>query len=147
MNIKIVSNFKRMQNIKIKILFFVLLFGYIKSTIAQDTKIGSAFFDGIIHVGYVDNGGFVNFSGPSLSATYGQSKLALSMLPSLRFKVDKGSPKNTSIFPSLGFGFSYNFKLWSVQLPLYYNPKTANNNGSWHPGLGLGFRINSGKKK
>jgi hypothetical protein len=136
-----------MQNIKIKILFFVLLFGYIKSTIAQDTKIGSAFFDGIIHVGYVDNGGFVNFSGPSLSATYGQSKLALSMLPSLRFKVDKGSPKNTSIFPSLGFGFSYNFKLWSVQLPLYYNPKTANNNGSWHPGLGLGFRINSGKKK
>ncbi len=136
-----------MQNLKIKVLFFVLILGFTKSTIAQDTKIGSTFFDGIIHVGYVDNGGFINFSGPSLSATYGQSKLALSMLPSLRYKVDKSSPKNPSIFPSLGFGLSYNHKLCSVQLPLYYNPKTANKNGSWHPGLGLGFKINSGKKQ
>jgi hypothetical protein len=32
-------------------------------------------------------------------------------------------------------------------MPLYYNAKTATDNGSWHIGLGIGLRLNEFNKK
>lgn len=109
---------------------------------AQIEKVKPVIFDGFIAFGYVNNGGYVNFAGPGLNATYKNSKFSLGLLPSLRFKVDNGQTKNATVFPSLGFGFSYSYKYFTFQLPMYYNVKTPLNNGRWHLGIGVGFRIN-----
>lgn len=114
---------------------------------AQNDKIKPVVFDGVVHAGYVNNGGYINFSGPSLSIAHKHSKFMFGMLPSLRFKQDKGLIKNATVFPTLGFGFTYGYKFLSFQLPFYYNPKTATNNGSWHLGFGIGYRINGLNKK
>jgi hypothetical protein len=68
------------------------------------------------------------------------------MLPSLRFKVDKDSPKNASVYPNLGFGLTYSYKYLSLQIPMYYNAKTTTENGSWHVGFGIGYRISAFNK-
>lgn len=128
-------------------LSLIILFKLSTSLFAQVDIVKPVFFDGVIHVGYVNNGGYVNFSGPSLSITHKHSKFILGMLPSLRFKVDNSSPKNATVFPTLGFGFTYGYKFLSFQLPIYYNPKTIINNGSWHLGFGIGYRINGLNKK
>jgi len=114
---------------------------------AQNDKIKPVIFDGVIHAGYVNNGGYINFSGPSLSIAHKHSKFMFGMLPSLRFKQDKSTPKNATVFPTLGFGLTYGYKFLSFQLPLYYNPKTTTSNGSWHLGFGIGYRINGLNKK
>lgn len=113
------------------------------SVSAQVEKVKPVLFDGVINVGYINNGGYINFSGPGISATYKNSKFLLGMLPSLRFKVDKDSPKNALVYPNLGFGFTYTYKYLSLQLPLYYNVKTTTDDGSWHVGFGVGFRISA----
>jgi hypothetical protein len=41
------------------------------------------------------------------------------VLPSLRFKEDQGATKNVLITPSLGFGLTYFYKQFAVQLPFY----------------------------
>lgn len=105
-------------------------------------KINAAFYDGTIIGGYVNEGGFLNFTGPNVNATYGESKLILGMLPSVRFKEDKGATKNSFVFPTLGFGFTYSYKAFAIQVPLYYNAKTATENGKWNIGIGLGLRLN-----
>jgi hypothetical protein len=109
---------------------------------AQEDKVNFALYDGIFIGGYVDNGAFLNFTGPNINATYKNSKFILGMLPSLRFKEDKGTPKNAFVTPNLSIGFTYSYKIWAVQLPLYYNAKTATQNGQWHVGLGIGLRLN-----
>jgi hypothetical protein len=110
--------------------------------LGQDTKVKIEFYDGVIVTGYVDRGGFLNFTGPNINATKGNSKFILGMLPSLRFKADNETPKNSFITPNLGIGFTYSYRIWAIQLPLYYNAKTATQNGLWHIGLGLGLRLN-----
>ncbi len=117
------------------------------SLYAQEDKVKPVIFDGVVHAGYVNNGGYINFSGPSLSIAHKHSKFMFGMLPSLRFKQDKGLIKNATVFPTLGFGFTYGYKFLSFQLPFYYNPKTVTNNGSWHLGFGIGYRINGLNKK
>lgn len=131
---------------KIGLLFFMLVV-FSASLNAQVEKVKPVFFDGVINVGYINNGGFLNFTGPGLSATYKNSKFLLGMLPSLRFKVDKDSPKNASVYPNLGFGLTYSYKYLSLQVPMYYNAKTTTENGSWHVGFGIGFRINGLNKQ
>ncbi len=109
---------------------------------AQNEKVNFTFYDGIVVGGYVDEGGYLNFTGPNINVTYGKSKFLFGMMPSLRFKEDKSTPKNAFLTPSLGFGLTYSYKALAFQIPLYYNPKTATADGKWHVGLGLGLRIN-----
>lgn len=130
-----------------KKILFIMLSIYTVSTFAQEDKVSFALYDGIFIGGYVDNGAFLNFTGPNINATYKNSKFILGMLPSLRFKEDKGTPKNAFVTPNLGIGFTYSYKMWAVQLPLYYNAKTATQNGQWHIGLGIGLRLNEFNKK
>ena len=127
-------------------LFFIALIMFSIVANAQVEKVKPVIFDGVINVGYINNGGFLNFTGPGLSATYKNSKFLLGMLPSLRFKVDKDSPKNASVYPNLGFGLTYSYKYLSLQVPMYYNVKTTTENGSWHVGLGIGYRISAFNK-
>ncbi|MCC5930635.1 MAG: hypothetical protein JJU28_15420 [Cyclobacteriaceae bacterium] len=108
----------------------------------KTTKVRISAYDGIVAIGYVDGGGFSNFTGPNINMTYGHSKFILSALPSLRYKRDNSEPRNSFVTPNLGIGFTYSYKLFAIQLPLYYNAKTASENGQWHIGLGLGMRLN-----
>jgi hypothetical protein len=130
---------------KICLLFFALVV-FSAALNAQVEKVKPVFFDGVINVGYINNGGFLNFTGPGLSATYKNSKFLFGMLPSLRFKVDKDSPKNASVYPNLGFGLTYSYKYLSLQIPMYYNAQTTTENGSWHVGFGIGYRISAFNK-
>lgn len=132
--------------IGLKLLCLVLLFSSTDIN-AQESKIDFTLYDGLVVVGYVDEGGFLNFTGPNLSLVSNKSKFILGMLPSLRFKEDDRTPKNSFVTPNLGVGLSYIYKSFVVQIPLYYNAKTANNNGEWNFGLGIGLRINGLNKK
>lgn len=98
-------------------------------------------FDGTIVAGYVDKGGFLNFTGPNISFTHKSSKIILGMLPSLRYKEDKGLFRNSPITPSLGCGLTYCWKKLAVQVPVYYTAKTAAANGRWNLGVGIGMRL------
>jgi len=126
---------------------FFLFSVYITSTFAQEGKVNFTLYDGIFIGGYVDDGAFLNFTGPNINATYKNSKYILGMLPSLRFKEDNGTPKNSFVTPNLGIGFTYSYKIWAIQIPLYYNAKTATDNGRWHIGLGVGLRLNEFNEK
>ena len=136
-----------MQAKRIAYLSLIMLITFSTSLLAQTDKVKPVLFDGVINVGYINNGGFLNFTGPGLSATYKNSKFLLGMLPSLRYKVDDDSPRNASIFPNLGFGLTYSYKYLSLQIPMYYNAKTTTEDGSWHVGFGIGYRITAFNKK
>lgn len=114
---------------------------------AQDQKIHPVVIDGTFHIGYVNKGAYINLSGPSLSATYKNSKWNLGLVPSLRIKNDQSTPKSSTILPSLGLGLTYGYKFWSFQLPIFYNPKSNTENGSWHLGFGIGYRVSGFNKK
>ena len=126
-----------------KYLLPVALVFYTTTLFAQNDNPKFALFDGVVIGGYVDKGAFLNFTGPNVSKTYKDSKFILGMLPSLRFKDDQETPKHAFVTPNLGIGFTYSYKMWAVQLPLYYNTKTATANGRWHTGIGIGLRINA----
>lgn len=126
-----------MSKISLSVAFMVLFLYCLQ---AQENKVRVALFDGFLIVGYVDKGSYLNFAGPNINLTHKDSKFALGMLPSLRFKEDKGTPKNAFVTPALGVGLTYSYKMLAFQIPLYYNPKTATQNGQWHLGVGVGFR-------
>lgn len=138
------------RNTKLKIVFtFIVLFLAINLAFPQnleDTESKSTVrvsaFDGVFAFGFVNGGGFTNFTGPNINMTYGHHKYILSALPSLRYKRDRSEPRNAFVTPNLGVGFTYSYKLFAIQIPLYYNPKTATENGEWHVGIGLGMRLN-----
>ena len=91
--------------------------------------------------GYVDQGAYLNFTGPAVTYNLKNSELLLGMLPSLRFKEDKSSVKNSFVVPTLGAGITYIYKSFAFQVPVYYNPKTASNNGEWKLGVGAGLNL------
>jgi len=109
--------------------------------VAQQNEVKAGWFDGTVIAGYVDKGGFLNFTGPNVSYTAGNSKIMVGMLPSLRFKEDHSEVKNSLVVPNLGMGITYAYKKIAVQLPLYYNPKTALINGKWVTGIGFGMKL------
>jgi hypothetical protein len=102
-------------------------------------------FTGIFVSGYVDNGAFINFTGPNLSFSKGKSQFLVGMLPSLRIKQDSGATTNSVITPTLGIGITYCYRSMVFQIPCYYNPKTAVKNGGWNIGIGIGLKLNAFK--
>lgn len=108
-----------MQGEKMTLMVFITLFIFSTSLLAQDTKVKPVLFDGVINIGYINNGGYLNFSGPSLSLAHKNSKLSFGMLPGLRYKVDPAPrpTKNASVFPNLGFGLTYSYKFFVVSAP------------------------------
>jgi len=104
------------------------------------STIKASFFDGIAVAGYVDHGAFINFTGPNISFKSKNLKLILGMLPSLRIKEDRSEgTKNSAITPNLGAGLTAVYKKFALQLPIYYNTKTATQNGTWKIGIGIGY--------
>jgi hypothetical protein len=100
----------------------------------------ASFFDGIAATGYADHGAFINFTGPNINYTCHGAKFILGMLPSLRIKEDKSpGTKNSAVTPNLGAGLTVVYKKIALQLPFYYNTKTAAENGRWKAGIGLGY--------
>lgn len=130
---------------KIIIVFVVSLL--VMNLQAQHGKIHFSLTDGIIICGYVDGGGYLNFTGPNINFTSQNSKIILGMLPSLRFKKDSGATKNAFVTPNLGVGLTYSYKWVSFQIPMYYNAKTSDLDGRWYAGFGIGLRLNEIRKK
>ena len=94
--------------------------------------------------GYVNNGGYVNFGGPTLKIVKKPWSFGFGILPTMRIKedkVEKGETKNSIITPTAGFGFTVAYKYLVFQVPVYYNAKTAHANGKWNVGAGIGFKL------
>lgn len=90
----------------------------------------ASLFDGTLVAGYVDHGAYINCVGPNVKFTKKPLSISAGLLPSLRIKEDKvtpGATKNSLVTP--------------IQLPFYYNTKTAAKNGEWNLGLGLGYKF------
>lgn len=123
-----------------KLIFLFVLFS-LSSLAAQTEKTKVSVFDGIAVAGYVDQGAYINFTGPNVSYCFNDSKILIGLLPSLRIKEDKSAVKNSLITPNLGVGVTYAYKKLAVQVPFFYNSKTETQNGKWHVGFGLGYRF------
>jgi len=113
---------------------------------AQDVskKVSLSAWDGMAVAGYVNKGGFVNFGGPTVRFIRKPVAAGFGILPTMRIKEESGTkdaPKNSAIMPTAGFGFTFVYKHLALQVPFYYNPKTATSNGKWNPGLGLGYKF------
>ncbi|MDR6526142.1 hypothetical protein J2787_001512 [Chryseobacterium rhizosphaerae] len=105
-----------------------------------NSTIKASFFDGVAVAGYVDHGAFINFTGPNLSLTHKHIKFVMGMLPSLRIKEDRSpGSKNSPVMPTLGAGLTMVYKKIAFQLPVYYNAKTADQDGNWKIGIGVGY--------
>ncbi|MCX2474771.1 hypothetical protein OQZ33_10560 [Pedobacter sp. MC2016-05] len=103
-----------------------------------------ALFDGIIVAGYVDKSAYINCVGPNIKFVKKPYSIAAGLLPSLRIKEDKvnpGAPKNSLLTPNLGFGLTAVFHHLAIQVPLYYNAKTAVKDGEWNVGAGIGYKF------
>lgn len=108
---------------------------------SQKVEVSTFASSGIVLGGYVDQGIYLNFTGPGIKTQKGKSEVLIGFLPSLRLKEDNGSTKNALVIPSLGFGITYVFKSIAIQVPFYYKTKTSNENGRWKTGIGIGMKI------
>lgn len=106
---------------------------------AQAKKSSSMLYRGIAVAGYVDDGAYLNFTGPGIGATFGESERLLGLMPSLRLCEDRNTPKNPFVIPTLGLGLTFSYQNIALQLPLYYRPKNATDNGAWLLGFGIGL--------
>lgn len=127
---------------EILFLFLLLVVGF---AFSQEKAVKVAVYDGVVVGGYVDEGAYLNFTGPNLGITLAQTKFIFGMLPSLRFKSDHGIPKNSFVTPSLGVGITFIYKRFALQLPLYYTAKTSKSDGKWMLGAGIGIKLNQPK--
>lgn len=119
-----------------------LAFSMLPIQLKAQTKI--TLFDGVVVAGYVDRGAYLNCTGPSVKFTKKPLSIAAGLLPSLRIKEDKvapGATKNSIVTPNLGFGLTAVIHHFALQLPLYYNAKTAAKDGKWNLGAGLGYKF------
>jgi hypothetical protein len=113
------------------------------STKAQTTT-KAVLFDGVLVAGYVDHGAYINCAGPGIKFTKKPYSVLLGLLPSLRIKEDKvaaGASQNSLVTPTLGFGATAAFRHIAVQVPFYYNTKSASKDGAWNVGVGLGYKF------
>lgn len=134
-----------MKKLSIKTICIVLTvfsFSSINAQTPPKTKATMVAWDGMIVAGYVNDGGFINFGGPSLKLIKKPWSFGFGILPSVRIKEDNvaaGAKKNSAVMPTAGFGFTLLYKHLVLQVPFYYNAKTATSNGKWHPGIGIGY--------
>jgi hypothetical protein len=127
----------------IKLIGFIIVFLLNSNNLlSQKTEVNTFILSGTIVAGYVDNGIFLNFTGPGVKIQKGSSDLMVGVLPSLRYKEDNGITKNSLVTPSLGLGITYTYKSMAVQIPFYYNSKTAIADGRWNIGIGVGLKLN-----
>jgi len=101
-------------------------------------------WDGMIVAGYVGHGGYADFGGPSIKWSMKPCSIALGLFPAVRIKEDKvaeGAKKNSSIVPSTGFGITSSFKHLVIQIPVFYDAKTASADGKWNLGVGIGYKF------
>ncbi len=127
----------------IKLIGFIIVFLLNSNNLlSQKTEVNTFILSGTIVAGYVDNGIFLNFTGPGVKIQKGSSDLMVGVLPSLRYKEDNGITKNSLVTPSLGLGITYTYKSMAVQIPFYYNSKTAIADGRWDIGIGVGIKLN-----
>lgn len=111
---------------------------------AQAKKASVTIWDGMAIAGYVNDGGFINFGGPTVKLIKKPWVFGFGILPTMRIKEDKvpaGAKKNSIITPTAGFGFTIVYKHFVTQVPFYYNSKTATANGQWNVGLGIGYKF------
>ena len=136
-----------MKKLTIKLVCITALSCMLNSLNAQTnstTKAAVVGWDGMVIGGYVNQGGFVNFGGPTVKLIKKPFSFGFGILPTMRIKEDdvpKGSPKNSAIMPTAGFGFTIVYKHLALQVPFYYNAKTATKSGKWNPGIGLGYKF------
>jgi hypothetical protein len=127
--------------------FSMLCFSSKAQTITAAPKATSTLkttlFEGIVAVGYIDDGATINFTGPAIKLTHKPFMFMIGMLPSLKIKEDKtaNGPRNTWVIPSLGFGATAVYKHIALQMPFLYNAKTASKDGKWNAGIGLGYKF------
>jgi hypothetical protein len=120
------------------------IYNRVQAQAAQPAVKKAGLFDGMIIAGYVDDGAYVNFTGPHIKWVKKPYALLLGVLPSLRFKEDKvaaGAKKNALVTPALGAGITFAYKHLAVQVPFYYNGKTSAADGKWKVGVGIGYRF------
>lgn len=116
--------------------------GTAQTTVAKKASVVG--WDGMAVAGYVNQGGFINFGGPTVKLIRKPFSFGFGILPTMRIKQDdvpKGSPKNSAITPTAGFGFTIIYKHVAIQVPFYYNAKTATRNGKWNAGIGIGYKF------
>lgn len=136
-----------MKKQTIKTACFVVTFFMSTAMYAQNsstTKKTLVAWDGMMVAGYVNNGGYVNFGGPTLKIVKKPWSFGFGILPTMRIKEDKvakGAMKNSIVTPTAGFGFTVAYKHLVLQVPFYYNTKTAVANGKWNVGAGIGFKL------
>ena len=112
--------------------------------ITSASKAGIVAWDGMVVAGYVNQGSYINFGGPSIRLVKKPWAFGFGILPTMRIKKEKvseGATRNSILTPTAGFGFTFAYRHMVVQLPFYYNSKTAVSNGKWNAGAGLGFRF------
>lgn len=124
-------------------LYILILFTVIQNTFSQDKKISASVWDGVLIAGYCDDGAFVNFGGPSIKYIAKPMSIGFGVLPSMRIKEDNSTTvaKNSVVTPTLGFGLTFAYKHLALQVPFFYNPKTATTDGKWNPGFGIGYKF------
>ena len=136
-----------MKKLIIKTVCIAIIFFSVNALSAQTTtavKATIAAWDGMAIAGYVNNGGFVNFGGPTVKLMKKPFSFGFGILPTMRIKEDKvtkGTPKNSMVMPTAGFGFTFGYRHLILQVPFYYNSKTATANGKWNPGIGIGYKF------
>ena len=109
----------------------------------QSKPVQPVLFEGVVTAGYVDQGAFVNCTGPGVKFNKKPFSLLLGLLPSLKIKEDKSNTetKNAIVTPSLGFGLTVSYKHLALQLPCYYLSKTSTKDGRWTAGAGIGYKF------
>ncbi len=122
----------------------VLLLLCSNTPFAQQKAVKGSLFEGLVVAGYADRGAYVNCAGPALKYSKSNAAVLIGLLPTIRIKedrVDEGKPKNTLITPTLGFGLTAVLGHFAIQIPTFYNPKTATADGRWHAGIGIGYKF------
>lgn len=129
------------------LLFIFMCLCALTNCLAQRNEYAFTATEGVFISGYVNQGAYINFTGPSFSIKSNNFKILIGMLPSLRFKKDNTTVKNSFITPNLGVGLTAIYKRFAFQIPFYYNTKTNLSNGTWNIGFGIGMNLQKNKEK
>lgn len=127
------------------IAFVLCSFNWINAQNTIEKKASVVAWDGMMVAGYVNQGSYVNFGGPSIKLVKKPWSFGFGILPTMRIKKDQvakeGATKNSIITPTAGFGFTFACRHLVLQIPFYYNAKTTAADGKWNPGVGIGYKF------